>query len=309
MHFTAVDARFFAGSSDGPDATGVIIPDERGTRTRTSVFDVRGGTSQTSSSSEGYAENSRRENKDERSNLSTKVFQASNKLSVAVDNTCSSTSSDSTSEDDATQMGTKEKNKVYVMTTNNTAKSRSYDKPAYCYVCSLPQKKLTVHILQHSSEPMVAQWLAAEKGPEKDKLWIKIRNFGNHLHNYEVLRQGEGELIVVYRPETYGDPSDYQPCVDCLGYLSRNEFYRHKCKLREEDKEDSQSQKKKQSCVQNSRMLLPPPPGVPAGDVVHKILSTLQADDISRCIKSDSLMVELAIVFQARAQSGAVQNS
>ncbi|KAJ8034133.1 hypothetical protein HOLleu_20850 [Holothuria leucospilota] len=41
-------------------------------------------------------------------------------------------------------------------------------------------------------------------------------------------------------------------------------------------------------------MLLPPPPGVPAGDVVHKILSTLQADDISRCIKGDSLMVELA---------------
>ncbi|KAJ8034132.1 hypothetical protein HOLleu_20849 [Holothuria leucospilota] len=197
------------GSSDGAEsyvpesddegsesAYSDVIPLPR--RTRTSVFNVRGGTSQTSSSSEGYAENSRRENKDERSNLSTKVFQASNKLSVAVDNTCSSTSSHSTSEDDATQMGTKEKNKVYVMTTNNTAKSRSYDKPAYCYVCSLPQKKLTVHILQHSSEPMVAQWLAAEKEPEKDKLWIKTRNFGNNLHNYGVLRQGEGELIVVY---------------------------------------------------------------------------------------------------------------
>ncbi|XP_033111473.1 uncharacterized protein LOC117112464 [Anneissia japonica] len=182
---------------------------------------------------------------------------------------------------------------VTVMTTNNSS-FRSYDKPAYCYVCSRPMKKLIVHMIQHSNEPMVAKWLAAKKGPDKDKLWIKIRNYGNHLHNYEVLREGVGQLIVVYRPNEYGDPNDYQPCVDCLGYFSRNEFYRHKCKLRMvKDSEDVEIKTKKCN-VKDGRMLLPPPKGVLAGEVLHKILCSLQSDDISRCIKGDSVILDLA---------------
>ncbi|XP_071853449.1 uncharacterized protein [Apostichopus japonicus] len=193
---------------------------------------------------------------------------------------------------------TETESKVYVMTTHNTANGRCYDKPAYCFVCSRPQKKLNVHILQHSTTAQVAEWLAAKKGPEKDKLWIKMRNYGNHLHNYEVLSKGEGELIVVYRPQKCGDPNDYQPCLDCLGYLSRNEFYRHKCKLRrEQDHEESEEQKRRHSLLRDARMLLPPPLGVRAGDVIHRLLNSLLCDDVSVCIKGDPMIVELARKF------------
>lgn len=181
--------------------------------------------------------------------------------------------------------------KVYVMTTNNTHTSRSYDKPAYCFVCSCPQKKLTVHITQHKDEPLVAQWLAAKEN-ERDKLWTKIRNLGNHLHNYEVLEKGEGPLIVVYRPRGQAVPTDYQPCVDCLGYYSCNEFYRHKCKLRKPEKETEE--KKRRTLIRQSRLLLPPPKGCKEGDNVHTLLGTLRLDDVSCCIKGDPLILDFA---------------
>ncbi|KAJ8023168.1 N-lysine methyltransferase KMT5A-B [Holothuria leucospilota] len=186
-------------------------------------------------------------------------------------------------------------NDVYVMRTHNTADSRCYDKPAYCHVCYVPQKKLIVHIKQHSEDPLVAQWLAA-KGKEKEKLWVKIRNFGNHVHNYGVLEKGEGDLVVVYRPKGYANPSDYQPCVNCLGYYSCNEFYRHRCKLREESsaRELDSGKKRRRSHLKESRLLLPPPQGCTAGEIVHRLLETLRSDDISRVIKGDQMILQLA---------------
>lgn len=181
--------------------------------------------------------------------------------------------------------------RVYVMTTNNKGNSRTYDKPAYCYVCSMPQKKLSVHIHHHKEETLVAQWLAEEKGDKKDALWTKIRNFGNHLHNYGVLQKGEGDLIVVYRPDKEADPSDYNPCVDCLGYYSSSEFYRHKCKLRKNIKGD---QAKEKTGIKQSRLLLPPPNGITEGDVVHRLITTLHLDEVSMCIKGDQLILQLA---------------
>lgn len=122
------------------------------------------------------------------------LWETSSHFSLEEPNVCSATSSFSSSETDQSQTNKKHKNKVYVMTTNNTATSRSYDKPAYCYVCSRPQKKLPVHILQH-------QWLATNKGPDKDKLWTNKK-----------LWKSSSQLRSTQRG---GDPSDYQPASHC----------------------------------------------------------------------------------------------
>ncbi|PIK37125.1 hypothetical protein BSL78_26039 [Apostichopus japonicus] len=69
----------------------------------------------------------------------------------------------------------------------------------------------------------------------------------------------------------------------------------HKCKLRrEQDHEESEEQKRRHSFLQDARMLLPPPIGVPAGDVIHRLLNSLLCDDVSVCIRGDPIIVELA---------------
>ena len=96
---------------------------------------------------------------------------------------------------------------------------RKYDKPSYCPVCLKPKKKLTIHILQHSSDPMVAEYLAAPKNV-RNLLWIRIQNLGNDLHNYNMLKQG-GDLS----SNDDANANDYCPCVNCLWYYSKREFY------------------------------------------------------------------------------------
>ena len=140
---------------------------------------------------------------------------------------------------------------------------------------------------------------------KKNDLWVKIRNFGNYLHNYKVLEEGEGQLIVAYRPQSHGDPSQYQPCVDCLAFYSRSEFYRHKCPLNKQEGEESTCQEKNTSSrhrVKEGRLLLPPPKSCRAGDTVHRVVSSLRVDDVSQCIKGDKLICTFAmkLCFQAR---------
>ncbi|XP_072015345.1 uncharacterized protein [Amphiura filiformis] len=180
---------------------------------------------------------------------------------------------------------------VSVMSTSNTKDERSYDKPAYCFVCSKPQKKLPVHIKQHSNDPVVAKFLALTQGPEKDSMWIKMRNYGNHIHNYHVLEKGEGELIVVYRPSHEVSPAHYTPCPDCLGYYSKTEFYKHRCKLTKLSEKDEEKRRQR---VREGQLLLPPPRFLEEKDPLNNLLAGLYNDKIKSCIREDQLIMSLA---------------
>ena len=84
----------------------------------------------------------------------------------------------------------------------------------------------------HEEEREVVE-IASENIPSaRKKLLLKIRNLGNHRHNCQVLRGGEGVLIVGYRPKHKAVPHDYGPCIYCYGYYVRTDLWRHQCPLK-----------------------------------------------------------------------------
>ncbi|PIK40837.1 hypothetical protein BSL78_22310 [Apostichopus japonicus] len=182
--------------------------------------------------------------------------------------------------------------KIYVMRTNNDGEKRCYDKVAYCLFCSKPQKKLQVHLEQHETEMEVGQYQAERSKQKRLMLLTKLRNRGNHKHNYEVMEEGKGGLVVVYRPNYEANPNDYQPCCQCLGWYARTEMWKHRCLFSTKDK-DGITTKKRVNNVQAGRLLLPPAVNTQVPDLLHRILAGLRHDSVALCIKNDKLIVDL----------------
>lgn len=103
------------------------------------------------------------------------------------------------------------------MQINNSKSGRVYDKVAYCLYCQKPFKKLPEHLrTMHANEMEVARYMAATTPEKKNYHLTLIRNRGNHVYNYDVMANSEGELIVIYRPQYIANPNDYFPCKHCF---------------------------------------------------------------------------------------------
>ncbi len=174
------------------------------------------------------------------------------------------------------------------VTTTHNSTGRKWDKKFYCYFCSTLQSKLPRHLrAQHADREEVASWTnEASKAKRAQKL-LQIRNMGNHLHNCEVLKRGQGTLILSYRPATNEsvDPRDYGPCPHCFGYFIRRELWRHKCPMKE-------SNKLHERIAHKSSLLLPPPPG--SSQLLQQITCPMKSDEVSRVAKSDTVIVKSA---------------
>lgn len=140
---------------------------------------------------------------------------------------------------------------------------------------------------QHSDETDVANYLACQDKAIKEKMLVKLRNTGNHIHNTKVLREKRGELIVVYRSRSEQSPHNYVTCSHCLGYYAKTDLWKHvkRCLLA------GDGVKKHNRHVAQGKLLLPTSDGV--SDSLHSILATLKNDDISRAVKSDDLILKL----------------
>ena len=181
------------------------------------------------------------------------------------------------------------------MQTNNTKDKRKWDKGAYCPFCKTFQTKLPRHLHEykdHQDEMQIIQWKATTDKTLKDKFLTKMRNYGNFLHNAEVLQKGEGVIIPVYRPSYPANYENYLPCKHCLGYFAKKDLWKHTCKVKEDLPSEKGQCKKKQDLVKSGRLLLPT---AGMSKLAHDILSGLRSDDdgVARFIKSDKLMGQL----------------
>ena len=177
---------------------------------------------------------------------------------------------------------------IVVMPTNNS-NGRKYDKKSVCLYCDTWQAKLCRHLCsQHKDETEIVKYELEEDKTVKKCIMTKLRNLGNHRHNSEVLRKGEGKLIVKYRPNC-GDlmAESYVPCDHCLGYFISYDLWKHvrRCPLAPYDKP------KHRRVLDRCRMLLPAPTGTSAG--LSTVLSTLKSDAIGRAVKGDQLILQL----------------
>ncbi|XP_071792889.1 uncharacterized protein [Asterias amurensis] len=187
-----------------------------------------------------------------------------------------------------------EKCAVTVMQTDNVGRQRKWDKKHYCFYCDEPQAKLPRHLQsRHKEEREVVEIASETDVSARKKLLLYIRNIGNHRHNCQVLREGKGVLIIVYRPNHEASPHAYGPCIHCYGYYVRLDLWRHQCPLKPalpaQTDGSSRRGRVRGRVANKSDLLKPPPAGV--SFQLNKVLSL--PDTVQRVTKLSRLFLSL----------------
>ena len=102
-----------------------------------------------------------------------------------------------------------------------------------CYYCEKYLYQMPRHLKrQHSDESQV---IKALKNTSDEHIGLQlIANLGTYKHNMNVLKTGDGVLIVGRSPKLMRHPSDFLPCQFCFVFFVKTELYRHcrDCKFR-----------------------------------------------------------------------------
>lgn len=186
------------------------------------------------------------------------------------------------------------KGKIKVVSTSNTKGERKFDKKYNCLFCNQKYSKLPRHFeSKHGDEVEIKELIALKDIPSKreyrNNILTKLRNIGSHIHNCRVLQKGEGDLLVVYRPSNNEvDAKNYMPCPTCYGYFSKNEMWKHRCRL-------NNDKKKYHRIIHASKQLIPLP--MHASESIKSIISSMRMDDVTLTVKNDKIICEFIRVM------------
>ncbi|XP_067032827.1 uncharacterized protein [Acropora muricata] len=176
---------------------------------------------------------------------------------------------------------------------------RVYDKKQACFYCGVLVSKIARHYeLKHMAEKEVAIALSFNKGsPSRKKHLEKLRLLGNYHHNLTVMETGKGELIVYRRP-TSGkgcNPSDFLPCNFCLGFIKRQELWKHvkSCKF----KPDQNEVPKYQKVQEKAKLLLFPAICSDSSNVLSKLFAAMKSDEVTLVARNNWLIKELGVLL------------
>lgn len=137
---------------------------------------------------------------------------------------------------------------------------------------------------------------------KRNTVFSKYRNLGNFNNNIKVLREKSGTLHVGRRPKNESEYSatEYLPCQYCLVFYLRKELWRHikNCKFRNSMISYETSEAERKSSVKAGESLLQGALGSEMFSSSQEceqfrtsVLDGLRKDDVSRCIKSDELLL------------------
>ncbi|KAJ8050001.1 hypothetical protein HOLleu_03006 [Holothuria leucospilota] len=173
-----------------------------------------------------------------------------------------------------------------------------YDKRNACLFCEkLIEVVIGRHYLsQHSSETELAQILAMPINSRERKVKLDLlRNRGNFYHNEKVMRSKSGEIILMRRPRSgiCCDPQDYGPCPQCLGFVAKNDLWRHaryRCIARVQH-EHTQSKKKRSQIRIECDILMKQFEGA-SDELKRTVLASMKRDDAFHVFSNDKLILE-----------------
>ncbi|XP_068712639.1 uncharacterized protein [Montipora foliosa] len=179
----------------------------------------------------------------------------------------------------------------------NESNTRVYDKRQACFYCGVLVSKIARHYeLKHKTERDVAIALSFNKrSPTRKKHLEKLRLLGNYHHNLNVLETGKGELIVFRRPTSGKEcsPSDFLPCNYCLGFIRRQELWKHVklCKFKPEGDEFPKHRK----VQEKARLQLFP--AIYSDSILCQLFATMKSDQISLIARNDWLIKEIGVLL------------
>ena len=169
--------------------------------------------------------------------------------------------------------------------------SRSSDKRYYCLYCDRPYARIRPHLVsQHHEQLEVAKMMSVTDKQQAATHLVKLRNLGNHKHNCDVIREGTGCIVVVYRPaDNNNSATDYVPCPQCYGYYAKSQLWKH-CQKRCPWKNTVEQHEKR--FVSRAQLLLPVPNNMKSK--TWEILSHLRDDAVKRAIFNATLILQYA---------------
>ena len=122
----------------------------------------------------------------------------------------------------------------------------------------------------------------------------RIRLKGNFYHNLKVLKCG-GSLKVMRRPgpEESVDHKNFTPCVHCLGFVLKNDLWRHTaiCPLNEKRSLKEDSEQVHRSLQHESDLLLFGMQEGSSSALREAVISKMRSDKISFVAKRDELIM------------------
>ncbi|XP_039675539.1 uncharacterized protein LOC120570916 isoform X4 [Perca fluviatilis] len=164
----------------------------------------------------------------------------------------------------------------------------------YCYVCGKGFAKLTRHLLRHADEePEIAEALALpQNSTDRKRIFDELRNWGNYLHNKEVLKNNSGELKLRRRPSTTViDPKTHVHCLYCKGMYGRKDMWRHVARCPSKTSNPATGGKTR---VLGEIALAELPLSKKIPSAVRKLLSNMKQDEIASAVQNDFLLIQLA---------------
>ncbi|XP_050957643.1 uncharacterized protein LOC127158626, partial [Labeo rohita] len=178
-------------------------------------------------------------------------------------------------------------------TSANTTDSTTIAKKGlnFCFVCKKAHFKIARHFKVHVKENAeIAKALSFPAGSKSRKEWLeKLRNKGNFIHNYEVLKDGAGSLKVKRRAK--GDFKKYEYCLHCKGMFLRAELWRHmrRCPSRPTD-HDHQGRKRILGLASVAKSTC----SSAVEEGVLKMLSRMHDDEIAALVRNDFCLLRFA---------------
>ena len=178
-----------------------------------------------------------------------------------------------------------------------------YDKQNYCTFCGTCIKsKIARHLLTvHRSEARVMDIICLPKrSKERLKKLELLANEGNFKHNTQVLKSGNGFLVVARRnSDNEHNPGDFLPCEYCRKFVLRRGMWSHSkyCKVRyslSSDDADNDDAHAYNNPVRRGMHLLHSALLENSEKLAGQMLNRMQNDDIKAIILEDDLIKRYA---------------
>lgn len=183
-----------------------------------------------------------------------------------------------------------------VLPAASTKARRVYDKRNYCLFCSKPVLKVARHLMNvHSDKAEVgAAFQYPPHSKERSRIWKKLTNEGNFLHNKKVLSSRQGQLAVKKRPSRPTKAVEYAHCMHCHGLFRTKALSRHMRNCPDKVKTEEEPQARGKRIRSQCALLAVNFQELGVGESVKAIISEMVYDEVTRAVIEDRTILQFA---------------
>ncbi|XP_034397698.1 uncharacterized protein LOC117736452 [Cyclopterus lumpus] len=182
--------------------------------------------------------------------------------------------------------------KTVVLPSSSSKMRRVYDRRNYCLFCTNPESKMSRHLERiHSDKPEVAAvFQHPKRSRERYKIWNRLINQGNFLHNKEVLKTGKGLLVSRKRPNKTHKAQDFLHCLYCRGFFMKNSLSKHMKSCPEKVGKETEAEIGRKRL--GLRCVLETLDDLGISDGFKDVMSPMKFDDVTQAIMADGIILQ-----------------